>query len=115
MDPFFLANDTVGKSKEEIEEDLKWDYKDFQLDSVAANKEGSLLDFKTWKRRKEYGIDMLKACAMHPEYLEELKWDGYFSDSYRKAFFYIWRKKQEGFTEDQIKREWRKFLEKEKI
>lgn len=115
LDPFFLANDTVGKSKEEIEEDLKWDYKDFQLDSVAANKEGSLLDFKTWKRRKEYGIDMLKACAMHPEYLEELKWDGYFSDSYRKAFFYIWRKKQEGFTEDQIKREWRKFLEKEKI
>ena len=111
LDPFIDSN--IGKDEEEIKEDEKWEYVDFQLDSARAYRDNKvILKWNTWKQKKIYGRDMVRACEMHPEYLEELKWDGYFSDSYRKAFFFYFKRRREGFSDNEIKQAW--YLENKK-
>lgn len=113
LTPFIDEN--MSKSQEELEEEREIDKMDFRLDSLDAAKNGITMNFQTYmanKNKQFYGIDMVKACQMNPGYLEVLKWDGYFSDSYRKAFFFYWKRKNEGLTDEEIKDEWVKERDK---
>lgn len=112
LDPFI--DESEGKDSEEIEEDLKWELADFKQDSINAAKMGQTLKWRVWKNQKIYGLDMVQACLMKKEFLEELRWDGYFSDEYRKAFFFYFSRKQEGLSDSQIKIEWHKARQNEK-